>query len=41
MRLLKALVSIALVADAALASSWFNKAGKSIMSSRLAQELAH
>lgn len=28
MRLFKALVSVALVADAALASSWFSKAGK-------------
>lgn len=28
MRLFKALISVALVADATLASSWFNKAGK-------------
>lgn len=28
MRLIKALISVALVADAALASSWFTKAGK-------------
>lgn len=28
MRLFKALVSVALVADAALASSWFSKASK-------------
>lgn len=30
MRLFKALISVALVADATLASSWFSKAGKLI-----------